>query len=578
MIGEVIMKIFTWIKKSILGTILFVIKEIFSFIIKLTLTLFVIGAIVGAFLEYSNKDEKVTIKNGSYVEIDLGKEYPEKLEPLPKFLLDGEMNFYSLLKKLDGVSNDDRIGGILIKVDNITLNRAQIDELGRKLEELRKKGKQILAYGVNMDNRSYSMAIYADKICMPPTVSANVNITGYYSELAYYKGLADKLGVKFNVIHVGDYKSYGENFTKKEMSKEYRENIVRLQDKIYKNFIDNIVTKRKVNRKLINERILDGDFVFSEPLQMKKFNLIDGFAYEESLKCEFGKKMIIPISSYEVKDKNTKDKIAIIYAEGNILLEGEKGSLGNTIIPSRIFSELEKAEKDSNIKGVVLRINSPGGSALASNLINNRVQELSKKKPVYVSVGGVAASGGYYIAVAGNKIFAEKESITGSIGVVSLIPNFNELMKKVDVNVESVKKGEYSDLFSLTKDFTPKDREKIYASSVKVYSEFLDVVAQGRNLDRNYVHSIAQGKVWLGEEGKERGLIDEIGGIETTVYALAKELKLNDYTVVEIVENDKLDSVIKGYIPFKTYFQGVTNIIGEKELYLKPIYFFPYNI
>lgn len=578
MIGEVIMKIFTWIKKSILGTILFVIKEIFSFIIKLTLTLFVIGAIVGAFLEYSNKDEKVTIKNGSYVEIDLGKEYPEKLEPLPKFLLDGEMNFYSLLKKLDGVSNDDRIGGILIKVDNITLNRAQIDELGRKLEELRKKGKQILAYGVNMDNRSYSVAIYADKICMPPTVSANVNITGYYSELAYYKGLADKLGVKFNVIHVGDYKSYGENFTKKEMSKEYRENIVRLQDKIYKNFIDNIVTKRKVNRKLINERILDGDFVFSEPLQMKKFNLIDGFAYEESLKCEFGKKMIIPISSYEVKDKNTKDKIAIIYAEGNILLEGEKGSLGNTIIPSRIFSELEKAEKDSNIKGVVLRINSPGGSALASNLINNRVQELSKKKPVYVSVGGVAASGGYYIAVAGNKIFAEKESITGSIGVVSLIPNFNELMKKVDVNVESVKKGEYSDLFSLTKDFTPKDREKIYASSVKVYSEFLDVVAQGRNLDRNYVHSIAQGKVWLGEEGKERGLIDEIGGIETTVYALAKELKLNDYTVVEIVENDKLDSVIKGYIPFKTYFQGVTNIIGEKELYLKPIYFFPYNI
>lgn len=572
------MKIFTWIKKSILGTILFVIKEIFSFIIKLTLTLFVIGAIVGAFLEYSNKDEKVTIKNGSYVEIDLGKEYPEKLEPLPKFLLDGEMNFYSLLKKLDGVSNDDRIGGILIKVDNITLNRAQIDELGRKLEELRKKGKQILAYGVNMDNRSYSVAIYADKICMPPTVSANVNITGYYSELAYYKGLADKLGVKFNVIHVGDYKSYGENFTKKEMSKEYRENIVRLQDKIYKNFIDNIVTKRKVNRKLINERILDGDFVFSEPLQMKKFNLIDGFAYEESLKCEFGKKMIIPISSYEVKDKNTKDKIAIIYAEGNILLEGEKGSLGNTIIPSRIFSELEKAEKDSNIKGVVLRINSPGGSALASNLINNRVQELSKKKPVYVSVGGVAASGGYYIAVAGNKIFAEKESITGSIGVVSLIPNFNELMKKVDVNVESVKKGEYSDLFSLTKDFTPKDREKIYASSVKVYSEFLDVVAQGRNLDRNYVHSIAQGKVWLGEEGKERGLIDEIGGIETTVYALAKELKLNDYTVVEIVENDKLDSVIKGYIPFKTYFQGVTNIIGEKELYLKPIYFFPYNI
>ena len=216
-----------------------------------------------------------------------------------------------------------------------------------------------------------------------------------------------------------------------------------------------------------------------------------------------------------------------------------------------------------------MRINSPGGSALASNIINRKIKEVGKEKPVYVSIGGVAASGGYYIAVAGDKIYAEKESLTGSIGVVSLIPNFKELLGKIDINVEVVKKGEYSDLFSLSKEFTEKDEEKIYASSLKVYSEFLDVVAHGRKLDRNYVHSIAQGKVWLGEEGKELGLVDGIGGLETTISSLAKDLDLVDYMSVEIVEEEKIDSIIKGYLPFKVF---------SKELYFKPIYFFPYNI
>lgn len=151
-------------------------------------------------------------------------------------------------------------------------------------------------------------------------------------------------------------------------------------------------------------------------------------------------------------------------------------------------------------------------------------------------------------------------------------------MKKIDVNVESVKKGEYSDLFSLTKDFNGKDREKIYASSVKVYNEFLDVVAQGRNLNREYVHSIAQGKVWLGEEGKEIDLVDEIGGIENAISSLAKELKIDSYEVVEIVEKEKLDVMLKQYIPFKTFWKNLSLLEEEKELFFEPIYFFPYKM
>lgn len=572
------MKFLKAIKNFLLKVLLFVVKELFSFIIKFFLVLIVIATILGGVLKYSSKEGEGVIKNGNYVEIDLGKEYPERLENLPKFLLDGESNFYSLLTKLDGINRDEKIDGVLLKVDNLSLDRAQIEELGSRLDRLRKSGKRVVVYGVEMNNRNYSLALHGSEIYMPGTMSANVNITGYYSQLAYYKGLADRLGVKFNVIHVGDYKSYGENFTKNTMSKEYRENIVRLNDKIYSNFINKISDRRKVNRELIGSKVLAGDFVFSEPYQMKKFNLIDEFAYEEEIKRAIGEDKIVALSNYQENTQISKDKIAIIYAEGTIVLNGEKGGIGSSVFPARIFNELEKAKKDSSIKGIVLRINSPGGSALASNLISNRLKEINKEKPVYISIGGVAASGGYYIAANGNKIFAEKESITGSIGVVSLIPNFNEMMKKIDVNVESVKKGEYSDLFSLTKNFTAEDEEKIYGSSVKVYNEFLDVVAQGRGLDRNYVHTIAQGKVWLGEEGKELGLVDEIGGLEDTISSLAKELNLQNYSCVEIVESESINSVIKGYIPFKTFFKEISSISYEKELYFKPIYFFPYNI
>lgn len=563
------MKLLKLLKKIIVGTVLFIVKEFFSFIIKLSLLLIIIGVIVGGIVKYSMKEEKSSIKSGSYVEIDLGKEYLEKIEGLPKFLLDGDMNFYSLLKRLDGVAKDARIEGVLLKIDNCTLDRAQIEELGEKIDSLKVNGKKVIAYGMDINNKNYSLALHAEQIFMPATMSANINIIGYYNELAYYKGLADKLGIKFNVIHVGDYKSYGENFVKKEMSKEYKENIIRLQDKIYNNFLENVVSRRKIDKKLINERILAGDFVFSEPYQMEKYNLIDGLKYEEDLKEMIGRDKIIPISNYQEIQKISKNKIAVIYAEGNIVLGEEKGNFGQSITPNKIISELERARKDKNVKGIVLRINSPGGSALASNIINRKIKEVGKEKPVYVSIGGVAASGGYYIAVAGDKIYAEKESLTGSIGVVSLIPNFKELLGKIDVNVEVVKKGEYSDLFSLSKEFTEKDEEKIYASSLKVYSEFLDVVAHGRKLDRNYVHSIAQGKVWLGEEGKELGLVDGIGGLETTISSLAKDLDLVDYMSVEIVEEEKIDSIIKGYLPFKVF---------SKELYFKPIYFFPYNI
>lgn len=574
------MKLFKFLKNLIFGTIIFIIKEIFSFFIKLVLLSILLLVIIGIFNKYSAQKEKnnLKIEKGSYIVIDLGNKYSEKSEAIPNFLKDEEINFFSLLKKLDSINSNPNVEGIFLKLDNITLDRAQIEELGSKLNILKENNKKILSFAFNLNNRNYSLALNSNEIIMPPTMSANVNLTGYYSELAYYKGLADKFGVKFNVIHVGDYKSYGENFTKKEMSNEYRENIKRLHDKIYDNFLNKIIIERKINKELINDRILNGDFVFSEPYQMEKFHLIDKLAYEEDIFNTIKKKKLIPIEKYQETKINSPEKIAIIYGEGSILLSSEKGSIGNSITPDKISNEIDKALENPEIKGIVLRLNSPGGSALASNIIHHKLKEANKQKPIYISVGGVAASGGYYIAVSGNKIFADKESITGSIGVVSLIPNFNGLMKKLDINIETVKKGKYSDLFSLTKDFTEEDEEKIYASSFKVYSEFLDIVAQGRELDRDYVHSIAQGKVWLGEEAKNLKLIDEIGGLELTINTLAKDLKLSNYEVIEIVESDSFETILKQYLPFKTLIQNFSSLDENNELFFKPSYFFPYNL
>lgn len=574
------MKLFKFLKNLIFGTVIFIIKEIFSFFIKLVLMSILLLIIIGVFNKYSSQKEKnnLKIEKGSYIVIDLGNKYSEKSETIPNFLKDGEINFFSLLKKLDSINSNPNVEGIFLKLDNITLDRAQIEELGSKLNILKENNKKILSFALNLNNRNYSLALNSNEIIMPPTMSANVNLTGYYSELAYYKGLADKFGVKFNVIHVGDYKSYGENFTKKEMSNEYRENIKRLHDKIYDNFLNKIIIERKINKELINDRILNGDFVFSEPYQMEKFHLIDKLAYEEDIFNTIKKKKLIPIEKYQETKINSPEKIAIIYGEGSILLSSEKGSIGNSITPDKISNEIDKALENPEIKGIVLRLNSPGGSALASNIIHHKLKEANKQKPIYISVGGVAASGGYYIAVSGNKIFADKESITGSIGVVSLIPNFNGLMKKLDINIETVKKGKYSDLFSLTKDFTEEDEEKIYASSFKVYSEFLDIVAQGRELDRDYVHSIAQGKVWLGEEAKNLKLIDKIGGLELTINTLAKDLKLSNYEVIEIVESDSFETILKQYLPFKTLIQNFSSLDENNELFFKPSYFFPYNL
>lgn len=579
------MKFLKFLKKIIFGTIFFIIKEIFSFLIKGFLFLIILLGIGGVILNEIFEKDNIILQNDSYIELDLAREFKEKNKNLPEFLKNEDINFFALLKTFDSIEKDEKIKGVILKLDNLALNRGQIEELGEKIDQLKEKNKKVYSYLTSVDNRNYSLAIKSSEIYMPPVMSANVNITGYYAQMMYYKNLADKLGIKVNVIHVGDYKSYGEQYVKDKMSPEYKENMERVLNKVYDNFVTNIAKERKLNQEMINDKILAGDLMVSEPYQMQKLGMVDELLYYDQIKMMLGEKNVIPLEKYtkyiynnQKLMKRKKDKLAIIYGEGTILMGEDPRNMSEQLTPDVIVNELDKALKNKNIKGIVLRINSPGGSALASAIINNKVKEVSKLKPVYVSIGGVSASGGYYISAAAKKIFADKESITGSIGVVSMIPNIKELVGKININVEELKKGEYADIYSLTKEMDSEKLDKIYASNLKVYNEFLDVVAEGRNLDREYVHSIAQGKVWLGEEGVNLKLVDEIGGMEKTINEMAKDLKLSDYDIVEISESLDYNSLLKKYIPLMKLSEKIQSTLIEKELYFKSLYYFPYNI
>lgn len=572
-----------FIFKILKNIVIFLIKQI----AKICLFFVILGVIIlGVFNYLSPKKEVAEIRNNSYLQLDLSRKYNENgVSPL-EYFNPGGIDFYQLLKSIDKAKIDPRIKGIFINVDESILNRAQIEEIGEKLKEFRKTNKKVYIYGANLDNKNYILSVYGDKIIMPPSASSTVNLTGYFMETPYFKKLSDLVGVKFNVIHVGDYKSYGENYVKDKMSKEYKENISRILDKVYENFIKTVSIERKIDEKTLNERILNGKLMVATPKDLLKYNMIDKLQYLEDFIKEKGKDNFVSVDDYVKeglvrKGENYKDKIGIIYLEGEIHYKDNGSGFKDKITPESFEEKFNRALDDKDIKGIILRINSPGGSALASDIIYNQIK--NSPKPIYISIGKVAASGGYYISSGGSKIFADKESLTGSIGVVSLIPNVEELVKKLDINLESLQKGKYASIYSLTSKFTEEDREKLYKSNELVYKEFLNRVSTSRNIKMEDLEQIAQGKVWLGEEAVKIGLIDKIGGLEDTIKEMGKDLKLSKYSVKEMKTQESINNILNSYMGPMMTVQDILSLkinkkIEKNDLYFKPLMYYPYEI
>ena len=451
----------------------------------------------------------------------------------------------------------------------------------------RAANKKIIAYFENVGRKNYYLASYANEIYMPSANSTNVNIYPYFREEFYIKQLADKFGVKFNIIHVGDYKSYMENLASSTMSKEAREDTVRVLDKNYNNFLDVVSLNRKINRDDLDKIIKDGELVAASSVDLMNNNLIDKYAYWDNIiSMVGGKDKIITVQEYTknyYKEGSMTDSNNIIYViplEGDIVeSETEVFSGEENINVSETLEKLNIAKENDKIKAVVLRVNSPGGSALTSDIIAEKVKELAEEKPVYVSMSSVAASGGYYISANANKIFVDRNTITGSIGVVSILPDFSKLITDNGVNIEKISDGEYSDLYSVDS-FTEKKYNKIYNSNLKVYEDFLNVVSKGRKIDKEKLKTIAEGRIWTGDEAIKIGLADEIGGLNETIYALAEDNDMDEYAIV--IAKDKLE-IGNIYKKYSRYIKMNTkDLIKEKifkdYLYNKPVTYLPYDV
>jgi len=529
------------------------------------IVLFFIGITIGGLFLVQNRiteKKEVKIKENSYLVMDFEKGIKEK-ERENIFEIKPGIRLYPSLKAIETATKDKKVKGIIIDLDNVNISTTHIEEIGKKLELFKKSGKKVYAYGRSMNNLNYILASYANEIIMTPSHSTTAMLTGYYREFPYYKGLTDKMGITYNVIHVGDYKAMGENYVREKMSPEYKENITALFDERYKERINLLAKNRKLDSKTLNSLILSGNLAATDAFKLKENKLIDKLENYEKFKAQNKIENLVDFGEYTrglSKKKKSGDKIGVIYAEGTIYYDSKSE---RAILPKKLIKELDKASKDKSVKGVVLRVDSPGGSALASEIIYQSLKEF--KKPLYVSMGSVAASGGYYISSAGEKIFASDSTITGSIGVVSLIPNFEEASKKLDINFEKLEKGKFSGIYSVMDKMDSSEREKIMDSSEKVYGEFKSRILENRkNLNESSLEKIAGGRIWTAKKAKENGLVDEIGGLEVAIEALAKDKGIKEYTVFEYKESKEVGEYFNDITTLKMILDNPVSLLENK--------------
>ncbi|TRX04277.1 signal peptide peptidase SppA [Flavobacterium gawalongense] len=540
-----------------LGNVLATIIGIFIFFMLFFFGILIIGAIFGG------ESEGVTVKNNSVIELDLENiknDYAGKYkDPWMELFSDGKnIGLSDIINAIEEAKTDDDIKGISILNTDSSLGMAQSKALRDALESFKKSGKFVMAYANSYSQKEYYLNSVANPIYLNPV--GEMDFKGLSSEIMFFKDFQEKSGVKMEVIRHGKYKSAVEPFLENKMSDANREQISALLNAVWNSVTTDISKSRNVSIAKLNE-IANG-LLARTPEMAKKQGLVDIVAYEDVyhnaiknlLKVakdeDYNKVTILDYAkkvatTSKITDAN--DKIAIIYAQGEI--HSGEGDV-NVIGEGSMRRSLQEARKDKNVKAIVLRINSPGGNALTSDLIWREIELTKKVKPVVVSMGNYAASGGYYIACNANKIFAENNTITGSIGVFGILPNFSQLIKKIGINVEQVKTHENAAKYS---PFVPLD-QKLKAVTLeeveKIYKTFVTHVAEGRKMTFAQVDAIAQGRVWAGSEALKIGLVDKIGGLDDAIHEAAALAKTKTYSTQNYPEYEKDFNDVLARLPF----------------------------
>ena len=520
--------------------LIFTLKEIYSFFLKLSLFIFVIFIIgISTIAIFSSKDKNEKMKKSyEYILFNVSDVTEDKIVG-SNFLSDEKLSYMDILNSLDDIKNNNQVKGVVIALDTINLSSAKIEELIKKFEELKANNKKVYAFGAYITNSNYKLASVADEVVMVPSASASLDLTGYHYSDLYYKGLFDKIGVNMEVVRIGSYKSYGEEYIGNDMTPELRSELTRILENRYNKFITDVAKNRKVDKNALNNDIVNGNITNLTPFSARDKGLVDKLEQFSTFteRLNIREDNIADITDYyqkrvqyEKTGNSRNGTIAVIYAEGSILYDAN-GVTEGTITPDNILQKIEKATQTKNLKGIVLRVNSGGGSALASEVI---YQELSKLKiPVYVSMADTAASGGYYISTAGKKVFANSATITGSIGVVSMLPKLYNAQDKYGVRSNSISKGRYSDINDSFAPLSEESRAKISQSMEETYKEFKSRVSKNRKIDENTLENYAQGKIWLGDEAKDIKLVDGIASLDEVIKIMAKDLNLRKNYAVE---------------------------------------------
>lgn len=528
-----------------LGNVLATIVGLFVFFMILFFGIIVIGALFGG------DGDLVRVENNSVIELDL-KEVTQDYGGQFKFT-----DFDYFETKHDGVSDvlnaieaaktDDKIKGISILNNESIIGMAQTKAIRRKLEEFRKSGKFVMAYANAFDQKEYYLNSVADTIYLNPV--GELDFKGLSAEILFFKDFEDKSGVKMEVIRHGKYKSAVEPFLENEMSEANREQMTALLNSVWGSVVTDISKSRNISVDSLNA--IANSLGARTPELAKAKNLIDKIGYEDeyhngirkALKIDKHKEYnTISILDYAENVARTnlgygkKDRIAIVYAQGEIKSgEGDVSFIGE----GSIRRSLEEVRNDDKVKAVVLRVDSPGGNALTSELIWREIELTKKVKPVVVSMGNLAASGGYYISCGANTIFAESNTITGSIGVFGALPNFHPLATRLGINAEQVKTHQNASGYSVFEPIDSKFKEVTTESIETIYTTFLKRVAAGRKMTYVQVDAVAQGRVWSGADAVKLGLVDKIGGMDAAVKHAASLAKIKEYKTKDYPEYEK---------------------------------------
>ena len=565
-------------------------KDFLKYVLATIVGIFV-ASIIGFFMLFSviiaaiiSSDKQVFVENSSMLVVDLDRQVVDRSsnDPfsnlnIPGFASVRTIGLDDIKKSLENAVDDNRIKGIYLKVSAFGGGMASAEEVRNMLLDFKKKSdKPIYVYGDNFDQKAYYVATVADKIVIHPMGS--IDFRGLGGEMMFYKNLLEKIGVEVQVIRGPDnkFKAAVEPFMLEKMSEENREQQLVYMTSLWNTMLKGISETRNITKEKLNE-LADEVLTFKLGSDMVEMGLVDKTGFKDEVLDDLreitgiqAKKGIPIISATDyakaqvVSEKFGRDKIAVIYLSGDIGI-----ALGSeSIIGDEVGREIRKVRQDSTYKAIVLRVNSPGGAVFDSEIIWREVKLAAEEKTLVVSFGDVAASGGYYISCAADRIIAQPNTITGSIGVFSIIPNFSELLNdKLGITTDVVKTNKNSDLLSTSRSMTKHENELFQKYTVQIYDTFLSHVAEGRNMTKEQVDFIGQGRVWSGENAKEIGLIDDFGGLDDAIKLAAEIAGIEEYRTVSLPSQSS---------PIEQFFKNTTdnirlriikNELGDKYRY-----------